>query len=72
MRDAREHDVRDARVDEVEVRQLANRPALKRAVPRMRPCQIRTQRQPPQSRRVVVEDSADLAHIGEPVVVFRA
>lgn len=70
VRDAREHERRDARVDEVEVRQAPDGGGLEGEVPRVRALQVRAERQAPQRARVPVEHRAHLAHVCEAVVVF--
>ena len=65
-------DVRDARVDELEVREVADRRGLEGVVPRVVPLEVRAEREVPERRLVLVEDGADFAHVGEPVIVFCA
>ena len=72
VRDAREHDVRDARVDELELRQVPDRRRLERVVPRVVPLQVRAEREVPERALVLVEHGADLAHVCYAVVVLGA
>ena len=64
--------MRDARIDEIKVRQRADRRALERAVPRVVPCEVRAEREVRERALVLVEHRAHLAHVREPVVVLRA
>lgn len=70
VRDAREDDVRDARVDEFEVGEVLDRLRTKRRVPRVRAWEIRAERQVSERVRVVVQNPADFVHIGDAVVVL--
>ena len=72
MRDAREDDVRDARVDELELREVADRRGLEGVVPGVVPLEVGAEREVPERGLVLVEDGADFAHVGEPVVVLCA
>ena len=69
---AREHDVRDAGVDELEVSQVADCRRLEGVVPGVVPLEVGAEREVPERALVVVEHGADLAHVCEPVVVFGA
>jgi len=70
VRDAREDNVGDARVDEFEVCEVLYRLRAKRRVPRVRAWEIRAERQVSERVCVVVENPADFVHIGDAVVVL--
>jgi hypothetical protein len=72
MRDPSKYDVRDPRVYEIKMCQVSDCRALKGAIPGVRALQVRSKRQVPQGRFILVKYSPHLAHIREPVVVLRA
>lgn len=72
MGDARDDDVRDARVDEVEVREVLDRDGLEGKVPRVLPLEVRAEDEVPQRLLIVVEHLAHLAHVRPAVVIFCA
>lgn len=72
MRDSREHDVRYARVHQVEVGEILDGYGLERAVPGMRAGEVGTEYEMAEGVLVLIEDGADLSHVGPAIVVFRA
>ena len=70
MRDSAQDQVQDLCVHEVEVREVADRRALERAVPRVRALEVRAEREVPERFLVVVQDCPHLTHVCEAIVVF--
>ena len=64
--------MREARVDELEVREVADGRRLERMVPRVVALQVRAEREVSECALILVEDRTHFAHIREAVVIFCA
>lgn len=62
--------MRDPRVDEVEVREVRDGGGLEGSVPGVISLEVGAEGKVCERARISVEDSADLAHVREPVVVL--
>jgi len=69
---AGEHDMGDARVDEVEVGEVFDGYGLEGAVPGVVSLEVGAEDEVTQGGFVLVEDCAYFTHVGEAVVVFRS
>lgn len=70
VRDPREHEVRDACVDEVEVREVRDGGGLEGGVPGVISLEVGAEGKVCERARISVEDGADFAHVRKPVVVL--
>jgi hypothetical protein len=68
----RQDNMRYARVDQVEMRQIADRRGLEGAVPRVRTLKVGSKGEVPQCVLVLIEHGLDLAHVGIPVIALCA
>lgn len=69
--DPREHKMRDAGVDKVEVREVRDGGGLEGGVPGVISLEVGAEGEVCERVRICVEDGADFAHVREPVVVLR-